>query len=95
MEHSWGTVEAQLGLIMKNSRGQLGHKVTWGIVGAQLRHSRGKSSRGTVEALLRHSWGTITGQTREKLVWAQFRHIWGTHFSCGRVKMKVSLEVRN
>ena len=52
-------------------------------------HSLGTVDAKAVGAQLRHSWGTISGQTREKLVWAQLRHIWG------RVKVKAIVKVRN
>ena len=61
--------------------------------GAQLGHSWGKSS-----------WGTISGQTREKLVWPQLQlvHSWGPFgafislgISWGRVEDKMIVKVRN
>ena len=62
--YSWGTVEAQLGHKIENSRAQLGHsrvtaraqlgqKITWGTVKAQLGHNRGKTIWGTAGTQLR------------------------------------------
>ena len=75
-----GTVK---GHKIENSRAHLGYKVTWSTVGAQLKQKQ-----------LGHSWCTISGLAKEKLVWAQLRRICLGH-SWGRVKVKVSVKVRN
>ena len=77
-----GTVEAQLGLKIEYSRAQLGH-------------SRGIKLLGHSWAQLGHNFRTDERKVSVGTVGAELTHIWGTHFSWGRVKMKLSLEVSN
>ena len=94
MGHSWGTVGAQNWKLSCTVGAQLGHKVTWGTVGAQLRQNQFGHSWHTVDAQLRHTWGTLGHNLRKEerkaslgTIGAYFRHIWalGHSFISGTV----------
>ena len=53
--HSWGTKLKTFGHNWGSVGAQLERKVNWGTVVTQLRQSRGKTSRGTVEAHMEHN----------------------------------------